>query len=396
VALKFAAYYQAISDFPTAVMQAKTAVAHAEQANDPRQKAEGLNDWAFALVRQGNLEQARNLLQEAYKLAGKTSDLLNQTVSQLRLGIVYYFQGENLLAGEQYESALNLARGLKDLKLQAASLTNLVGVYHALGDISRSLIACREALTIAQTIGDRTKESVILNNLGAIYHGLGDFNTAKIHHEQALILSEALRDRLGESLASGNLGLALADMGAYAQAQHFSRRALEIDQAIGDRMGQGYSLTALAKSLESMGQFEAASQAHYEAVRIRRELKQDANCINNLASLAAIALTQNNLQEALQYANEILNWLEHNGLEGVEYPWKAYLTCISILETVGEIERANQLLNHAYYSLLDQAAKISDDQIRYSFLHNVASHHDIIERFEKKDGEASSDASPSL
>ncbi|MCA9874934.1 MAG: AAA family ATPase, partial [Anaerolineales bacterium] len=42
VALRYAAYYQAVSDFPTAVAQAKTAVAYAEQANDLRQKAEGL------------------------------------------------------------------------------------------------------------------------------------------------------------------------------------------------------------------------------------------------------------------------------------------------------------------------------------------------------------------
>ncbi|MBK8987965.1 MAG: tetratricopeptide repeat protein [Chloroflexi bacterium] len=384
VALKFAAYYQAISDFPTAVMQAKTAVTHAEKANNPRQKAEGLNDWAFALLRQGNLEQARDLLQQAHQLAITASDVLNQTVSLLRSGIVYYFQGENLLAREQYENALNRARGLKDLKLQSACLTNLVGVYHALGDISQARIACQDALQIVQTIGDRAKEAAILNNIGAIYYGLGNFGAAKEHHKQALLISETLKDRLGESLAASNLAMVLADLGDYQQASFLSQRALQIDQQIGDRIGQGYSLTSLARALEGLGELTAASQFHQEAIKIRRDLKQDATCIDNLAALAAIAVRQNDLSGAQHYVDAILIWIEANGTDGIEYLWKTYLICITVLETVGAHERANILLNQTYHSLIEQAQKISDPDIRHAFLHNVLAQRQIIAQFEQK------------
>ncbi|MFO7678411.1 MAG: adenylate/guanylate cyclase domain-containing protein, partial [Chloroflexota bacterium] len=126
VALKYAAYYQAISDFPTAVTYAKTAVAHA----NPRQKVEGLNAWASGLISQSEFDEAETLLQQARQLAAQQKDLLNESISLLRLGIIAYYRGDNHAARDHYEASLASARQLKNLQRQAASLINLVAVYH--------------------------------------------------------------------------------------------------------------------------------------------------------------------------------------------------------------------------------------------------------------------------
>jgi hypothetical protein len=142
-----------------------------------------------------------------------------------------------------------------------------------------------------------------------------------------------------------------------------------------------------------LGNLELSHQLHIEAITIRRDLKQDATCVDNLASLAAIATSQHKSAIALQYVDDILTWIEANGTDGIEYLWKTYVVCINVLEMAGAYERSTKLLDQAYHALIQQSRKISDVGIRQEFLHQVAAQREIITRFEQKKVEASFDAS---
>lgn len=380
VALKYAAYYQAISDFPTAVTYAQTAVTHAEKAQNLNLKVEGQNEWAFALVRQGQLDEAQTIFEQAQSLAQQINDKVNEAISQMRLGIVYYFTGDYQGAQHRYQQSLQIARGLKDLKLQTGCLTNLIAVYYGLGDIALALRSGQEALAINQTIGDRQKEVAILNNLGAIYHALGNLKNAETLHTDALVLSQTLQNQLEESSASNNLSLVYCDLEDYRIAQQYAEKAHQIDVSIGDRVGQGYSLTSLALSLEGLEHWGKAKEAHEKAVNIRRELGQEANAIDNIASLAGIALKHNETETALNLTNEALTWIENNGVDGIEYPFRVYLICINILEQNQQPERANEILQTAFHLLSEQASRISDIELRNDFLQKVSSHREISQR----------------
>ena len=380
VALRYAAYYEVLSDFPAAAQAAREAVTLAERAANADQKIQGLTAWAFALIRQGNFEEAQPYLLEAQLLARERNNKLGETLSLHYLGMLYYFLGDYHQARDSYEQALELARALNDLQRQAACLTNLVGIYHGLGDAIPAKRYCEEALAIAHTIGDRAKETGILNNLGAILHALGNLDMARVYHERALLLAQTLGNRREESIAANNLGLVFHDLDNNQMARHYSEQAVSIDRAIGDRLGQGYSLTSLALASEGLDELVAAESAHRQALQIRREIGQEATAIDNLAGLAGLALKQDRIEEAVQYVAEALAWIEQHGVDGIEYPLRVYLISADVLQVTGQIERSRTVLAEAHALLKEQAARIRDEVIQQAFWQNVPLHRQLRQR----------------
>jgi hypothetical protein len=96
-----------------------------------------------------------------------------------------------------------------------------------------------------------------------------------------------------------------------------------------------------------------------------------------LAGLARVARAQGKHPQAQAYVDEIVAHLETGGrLDGAEEPFRIYLTCFQVLEA-GQDDRASTVLATAYRQLQAQAAKIGDEELRRSFLENVAAHREL-------------------
>lgn len=381
VAFRFANYYEAISDFRTAMVAAQQAIQWAEQAGDLSQKTKGLIAWAKALWRQGSLEEARTHLDEALQIAHQTHDQAGEATSLHHMGTVFYYLGNNEAARRHLEQALAIRRSLGDLLGESFSLTNLVGVYHGLGDFAGGKICCEQALAICRTIGNRREEARSLSNLATIHHNtLGDLQTARDYFLTALALCQDLGDRQSESLINYNLSLVLYDLGHYEAAKEYSSRALAIDRAIGDKLSEGYSLTALAMALEGGGEWDMAVTMYEEAMQLRRKQGQDASAIDDLAGLARIRLNQQKTAESLQHTQEALDWIATNGTSGIEYPVRVYLTCAAVLQSTNQVERATTILQEAQTFLHTQAERISDEAIRQAYLTQVPLNKQLQER----------------
>ena len=384
VALRYANYYAAISNFPESEEAAKEVVNWAEKANSNSQKVDGLNAWAFALLRQGKFENASQHATEAYELAKQDNNERGQASGLFYMGIVQYFLSQYAKARDSFENALTVAQKYNDLKRQTMTLTNLVGIYHGMGDLEEAKRCCEDALAIAETTGDRATESTILTNLGIMHHTLGNLEQARIHFDKSLHLSQSLQNQIGQSLAANNLSLVLKDLGESEKAKEFAEQALAIDRVIGDKRGEGYSLTAFATIQEKLSAFTEAKAAHEEALTLRREIGQDACAIDNLAGLANVALQQAHLPEASKIINEALAWIDKNGHEGIEYPLRVYLVGFHIFAEIGNAEQAVQMLQTAHDLLTEQSDKIRDAQTQTAFLENVPIHKDLQLLFREK------------
>jgi tetratricopeptide (TPR) repeat protein len=265
---------------------------------------------------------------------------------------------------------------------EAISLNNLAGVYHALGDFAQAKVFSEQALSIYQSIGDRRNEAQGLSNLGNIYHALGELETAINHHEQALTIFKVINDRRGEAVANENLGLIFHELGEDIRAKAYCERALEIERDIGDQESEGYSLTYLGLALEGLNDLDAAHNAYQRALNLRREIGQSAHAIDDLAGLARVALAQGQKSKALARIEEALTWIEDNGIAGIEYPLRVYLTGTDVLVAVGQSKRAADMIHTAHTLLLEQASKISDETTRQAFLENGPLHRELQEKFE--------------
>ena len=335
VALQYASYYESISDFATAVIKSEEAVELAQSAQAPDLMVTGYTSWSLAQLRLSQFDESKKLAIKGQEIAKENNNALGEAISLVHLGIAYYLPGEINEAKDALEASLEISQELNDLSRQTSCLTNLVGIYHGLGDYAKAVSYCEKALELVRIIGNRATEATIVNNLGAIYHALGYLEEAQAHQSSAIRQAQLLDNKLVESMSSGNLSLVLRDMNQLSDAERTSRNALKIDQEIGDKYGEGYSQTALGLALEGQNKLEEAKEAHQAALAIRQELQLASQAIDNIAGLASISLKQRSLKEAQMHVNEIQEWISTNGIEGIEYPVRVYLTVADVLEAVG-------------------------------------------------------------
>jgi class 3 adenylate cyclase/tetratricopeptide (TPR) repeat protein len=381
VALRLAAYYEAISDFSSARMAAERATEWSEEAAQPRQELNGLVAQARALWRTGKLEEARRRLEEALSLAGEHGDRPGEATSLHHMGTVLYVLGKHRAARDQLERALAIRQELGDRPGAAISLSNLVGIYYGLGNLMRARAASEQALEIHRSVGDRRGEAHALTNLASIEMNLGHLRAAREGSRRARQLYQAIEDRGGEGLAASNLGLILNALGDHEAAHRRCQEALAIRREVGDRRGEGYTLTYLAMALEGLGRLEEAEAAYQEALELRREIGQEAAAIDDVAGLARVALERGDRDGAARRVDEVLAWIASQGVEGIEYPMRVYLTVARVLTAAGRGDEADDVVREAHALLEEKASRIHDDATRRAYLERVPPHRAIRRRF---------------
>lgn len=82
----------------------------------------------------------------------------------------------------------------------------------------------------------------------------------------------------------------------------------------------------------------------------------------HLTGLAAAAAARGRLDEARQYVNRILAWIDANGTNGLELPIQTYLICYDILRRAApaDAEAARRVLQQGYVLLQQRANQIND------------------------------------
>ena len=95
------------------------------------------------------------------------------------------------------------------------------------------------------------------------------------------------------------------------------------------------------------------------------------------AGLAELFLQQNQLPEAVAQVEDALVHMEQHGLAAAEEPFRVYWTCVRVFMANGD-QRASEILQYAYRTLLEQAAKLDDEALRRSFLENVVANCELI------------------
>ena len=111
-----------------------------------------------------------------------------------------------------------------------------------------------------------------------------------------------------------------------------------------------------------------------------KSAKLDALAIDNFTGLASIAMKKRELGQAESYASEISEWINQNGVDGIEYPIRVYLTIADILSEANNQKRSTVILQEANTYLKNKAAKISDVTAQQSFLENVPLHKTLQNR----------------
>ena len=139
-----------------------------------------------------------------------------------------------------------------------------------------------------------------------------------------------------------------------------------------------YVFAVLGHALAGLGYPAEAADAYRQALNLRREREQHHLAVEPLAGLARVSLAQGDPAGALAHVGEILDYLcDHPALEGTIEPLRIYVTCYRVLQASGG-RRAGEILDAAYHLLQERAATIEGEDLRRSFLENVAAHREIV------------------
>ena len=375
--------------YPRAIEVAQAAVELAQAAQEMLCEASAAHVWGEALWRRGDYERARTQLERALSLAQAVHDAAQRPALSAQaveadslnsLAGVCWRQGDYAGARMYLEQALPIAANAGNRWRQSSILGNLGIVAVEQGDYVAARIYYQQALRTQQEIGDRDGEGVTLANLGNLCLYLGVYAEAQTYYQQALGIHRETGARAYEDLVVGNLGLLFHYLGEHEAALEYSQDALQMAQEIGDRAMQGAMWMKLGHALLGLGRLEEAAEAYRESLALRRELGQPNLATEPLAGLARVALAQGDLARAQAHIEEILSHLETGTLHGTIAPFQVYLTCYRVLKA-NQDPRAQEILATAYGLLQERASKITDEEMRHSFLENVAAHREIASHY---------------
>jgi len=382
VALRQANYAEATSDYPATIAAAQEAIRLAQAAQDASKEAAGHMLWGVGLMHQGNYKAARFQLEQALNLAQAAQLRLVEADSLHYLGLVSRYQGDNVQAQTYLEQALSVYRELGNRQGEGMILRHLGDIFKDIDDYARAQTYLEQALHLFRETGGRQGEGFVLNNLGDVFRHLGYYARARANFEEGLRIFREIDDEMGETTVLINLALVFHNLGDDENARAHSEEALHVSSIRSN--DQGYAFTSLGHALVGLGRLAEATDAYRQALVLRHELGQHHMAMETLAGLANVSLVQGDLHQAQTQVDEILSYLDQgNSLGGTEEVCRIYLTCYHVLRA-NQDPRAKAFLDTTHCLLQERAAKISDEEMRRSFLENVTAHREIIKAWKSR------------
>jgi tetratricopeptide (TPR) repeat protein len=240
------------------------------------------------------------------------------------------------------------------------------------------------ALEIQQAIGDRWMEISSWNNLGIQYQELGALDQAQECLQRGLELSREIGDKAGEAYVLANLGLVLRDEELLEQAEQTFIEGLALARRQEDKdLEAGFLSYCATVNLQKGAYEQAISQAEI-ACTIYQELELPHNTTITLSTMAAAYLALTDISRALTYAHQTLTILDECRGEGPEFPQRDYFICHQVFVAGEETATAQHALEAAYHLVMIRTEKITDPDLRRSFLERVTINHQIVDAMHKE------------
>ena len=306
VAVRWASFAAATSNYPTAILAAQEAIRFAEGSGDQESEAAGYLQWGRVLTNQGTYNNAQPHLEKALALAQQVGAHQLEADSLRDLGLVARQQGNSTKAQEYHQQALAIRREIGDRRGEGQSLNSLGSASRMQGDFTQAIAYHEEALKILREIGDRHGEGITLDDLASAWANQGSYELARQFAEQSLQIKREVSDRNGEGDTLNTLGNIASNQGDLTMAQAYYEEALRIKREIGDLRGIGQEMNSLGLLAINQGRFHAAQHYFAEVLPIQKDIGNQMGEAWVYHSLGTLAVVQGELGQALQHTQAAL------------------------------------------------------------------------------------------
>ncbi|MBI1743484.1 tetratricopeptide repeat protein [Candidatus Acetothermia bacterium] len=355
----------------------QNALGFCQETKDRNGQAIIINNIARLHWNLGDLDEALRCYQQALEIHRTSGERDSQASCLINIGGICWRYGRYDESLRYYQEGLEIAKEIGNRYNQGGALVGIGLSFWSLGRYDEALRHQQQALEIRREILDRRDQGHSLLNVGNIYRTLGKYDEARRSLEESLEIRREIGDREGQATSLANLGLVYHGMAQYEDALSTLRQALEISRKIGRRWGIGFSLNIMGDAYLGLGRY-AEALTHYEQARaLFEEMGEKPMQLVCLSAEGMAYLGLNELERALTASSQAIQMLEAG--ESCSTPQEIQFNHFHVLWAQGRHEEALKYLQMAYDAVMQRAERLSDAELRESFLKNVTLNREIVE-----------------
>jgi len=300
-----------------------------------------------------------NELIEKHDNVDSTTTWQYRTISLAKRGtaVVYTNTGKLNEALIEIEEALDFVENYKEFNsiqyLQDyVAITNSKGVIQKkLGLFNDALKTYQNAVGVAMNNNDSTSIAIFYTNTGNIYQEIGEPNKALEYIEKALALHKEQKNERGIAISSLTLANILNGEGRFIEAKPYYETALNFCIENGYTGNIGLIQSNLGVLEKRIGNYHTAKNYFDKAIQNLTKVDNKQGLSLVYGNLADLAVSQENWDEAIRYANFQLEQAKQtNALVNQRYAYKHLSKAYAGIQ---KFDKAYQ--NHLLYSAINDS-----------------------------------------
>jgi tetratricopeptide (TPR) repeat protein len=236
---------------------------------------------------------AINMMKDAIVLDDKL------IAAQLKLGQMYYDNGNYNEADFLYARSLNKSRQLEDNTNIAESLRKQGQSFRKQRQIELALEKFNEALSISTVMNDKNSMAKIMNSIAILYYQTDHLDEALEYWLQAFTIAKEFDDKLKISKYLNNIGIWYWKDYDYSKAIDYYGQSLAIKEELGDTRNYGKTLNNLGEVYYDMGDFASAIDYFNQSISIKEKLNDNKGLNSTLFNLGEAQLYNSDYNNAL-------------------------------------------------------------------------------------------------
>lgn len=363
------AYYYERTDSRTMISYLERGLEYAEQASDDKLRMNIANAMGNAQWNLGNYEQAIAAYNESAALALETDNSAARAASLQNIGMIHVHLGENRVALEYLNLALEEFEAANRPHSLAVVLGNAGNAHLGLRNYEAALSCYERSLALHQETGHRRGEGIQLANISTIHQLMNEPDEALPLEEAAHTIAIETGDDRSVIRTRSSLGRIHLELGHDTEAGQSLMEAV----ALADTFGDPYLLLGPEKALARLA---LVQQDTVNAFRWADRAEQHARQVNDSYTLATILAIQGQLhalsgrlEKAKVLYQAAIDLHEQTHSRTHRYHWYAELATLSIKQ--GDHEQARQNFDLSLSSIADLDALIAMDRFRVHLFSEV-------------------------
>jgi tetratricopeptide (TPR) repeat protein len=377
--------YRRFGDIEMAKECLRKAISVFRDIGDLRREAVVLGNLGAAYANQGKLQEAKIYFHESFEASKKVGDQESLSIMLANLGNLSAQTGDFNSALDYLEKAKEINQQIGNKYYEADTIWSMGMVLNKIGHYDEALKYLHKSIEMSQEFGIKTTEENGYLELGRLYDSVGQYSKAEEYLDAGYQIILEVKDLGNECDYNWQKALLYLHVEKDIQSQELSLKAIDQAKQIGDQELEASALLINGHSQVALGNLIDAREKYLQSLSIRESMDQVHLLPEPKSGLAKVAMLEGDKEEALEYVESILNYLEEHNFDGSEEPYEIYLTCFRVLE-MNKDPRAGGVIKKAYTLVMEQANSMEGESIRESFLENVEANKEIIKTFENLEG----------